>query len=107
MARPTMTVDGVGAFVGVDGFDVGVVPGDVVIEQDAVAAQDVPGHGADFAGRVAGVQFGQRGVFDRDPSLCLQLRHSGAHQLHAGNVAEHVRELVLDQLDRASGRPNC
>jgi hypothetical protein len=35
-------LNGVGALVGVNGFDVGVVPSDVVIEQDPVAAQDIP-----------------------------------------------------------------
>jgi hypothetical protein len=43
-------------------FDVGVVPGDVVIEQDPVAAQDIPSHRADPAGSVTGVQLGQRRV---------------------------------------------
>jgi hypothetical protein len=49
--------------------------------------------------RLSGVQFGQRGVLDRDPALGLQLRHSGADQLHAGDVGQRLRELVLDQLE--------
>src|SRR6476661_7412880 len=36
----------IGALVGVDGLDVRVVPGHVVIQQNPVAAQDVPGHRA-------------------------------------------------------------
>jgi hypothetical protein len=52
-------LNGVGALVGVNGFDVGVVPRDVVIEQDSVAAQDIPSHRADPAGSVTGVQLGQ------------------------------------------------
>jgi hypothetical protein len=39
-------LDRVGALVGVDGLDVGVVAGHVVVEQDAVAAEDVAGHRA-------------------------------------------------------------
>jgi hypothetical protein len=35
------------------------------------------------------------------------LRHSGADQLHAGDVAEHVRELVLDQLEPGQRAANC
>src|SRR5215203_5740812 len=39
---------GVCALVGVDGLDVGGVPRDVVLEEDAVAAEDVAGVGADL-----------------------------------------------------------
>src|SRR3954451_2656349 len=40
-------LDGVSALVGVDGFDVGVVARDVIVEQQAVAAQQVTGVGED------------------------------------------------------------
>ena len=47
MARPTM--------------DVGVVPGDVVVEQEAVAAEQVAGVGEDPSGGRGGVQLGEAG----------------------------------------------
>src|SRR5690606_38372895 len=47
-------VDLVGAFVGVDGLQVGHVPEDRVFEGDAVAAQHAPGEAGYFEG-VAGV----------------------------------------------------
>src|SRR5689334_9078298 len=42
-------LDGLGALVGVDRFDVGHVPDDVEVEQDAVAAEQVAGLGDDLA----------------------------------------------------------
>src|SRR6266508_256999 len=47
-------LDGLRAFVGVDGLDVGHVPHHVEVEQDAVPAEQVPGLGDDLAG-LAGV----------------------------------------------------
>src|SRR6516162_5039096 len=42
-------LDGLGAFVGVDRLDVGHVPHDVEVQQDAVAAEQVPRLGDDLS----------------------------------------------------------
>src|SRR6476659_5827907 len=47
-------LDGLGGFIGVYRLEVGHVPHDVVVEQDSVAAEQVPGLGDDLAG-AAGV----------------------------------------------------
>jgi hypothetical protein len=91
-------LDGVGAFVRIHGFHVGVVTSDVVVEQYAVSAEDVARHGAYSPRTRCCVELGQRGVLKPDPALGLELGHAKADQLHAGDVGHHVRELVLDEL---------
>ena len=53
VAADDQRLDGVGALVGVHDLHVGHVPGDVVLQQQAVAAEDVPGLRADPAGLAA------------------------------------------------------
>ena len=92
-------LDRVGALVGVDGLNVGVVTCDVVVQQDPVSAEDIAGHRAYPAGRCGGVQLGQGGVLQAGPPLGLELGQAHAELLHAGDVGQHVGQLVLDQLE--------
>src|SRR3712207_7398184 len=57
---PYTTLFRSGALEGVDRLHVGEVPGDVVVEQDAVATQDVPGVGHDPPGLGRVVHLRQR-----------------------------------------------
>src|SRR5664279_2159070 len=54
-------LDGFGALVGVQCLDVGHVPDDVVVQQNPVAAHQVPALGEDLAGPAGVVHLGQRG----------------------------------------------
>src|SRR5664279_5283330 len=65
-------LDGFGALVGVQCLDVGHVPDDVVVQQDPVAAQQVPALGEDLAGPAGVVHLGQRGDGVGECSLFLQ-----------------------------------
>src|SRR6516165_7091476 len=53
-------LDRLGSLVGVDGLNIGHVPDDVVLEQDAVAAQQISCLGEDFAGLLRVVQLAER-----------------------------------------------
>ena len=54
-------LDGFGALVGVQGLQVGHVPHHVEVEEDAVAAEQVPGLGDDLAGLAGVVHLGDGG----------------------------------------------
>src|SRR4051812_17257195 len=96
-------LDAVGALVGVHDLHVGHVPGDVVLQQQTVPAEDVPGLQADLAGLLRGVHLGERGHRPGEPALLLELRHPEAHQLDRGDPGEHVGQLVLDELVPGDG----
>src|SRR6266700_6167596 len=51
-------LNGLGALVGVQRLDVGHVPHDVEVEQDAVAAEEIAGLGDDLAGLAGVVHLG-------------------------------------------------
>ncbi len=54
-------LDEFGAFIGVHHFHICQVPGDMEVQQQAVAAHQVPGLVGDGAGLVGRVHFGDRG----------------------------------------------
>ena len=100
MSRPTMQgLDVLGALVGVDRLDVGHVPHDVVVEQDAVAAQQVTRLGDHLAGLEGVVHLGQRGDRVGELALLLEPADPQAVQLHRGDLGEHLHQLVLDELE--------
>src|SRR3954469_11759092 len=76
LAAEDQRLDGLGALVGVHELHVGQVAGDVVPEQQAVAAEDVPGLGADGP-RLAGVVHLGHGCHRAgQPALHLELCHA-------------------------------
>src|SRR5680860_23989 len=76
IAAHNQSLDVLGAFIGVDRLDVGHVPYHVVVEQDAVAAQQVPRFG-DHLTRLEGVvHLGQCGDRVGEFSLLFETTHA-------------------------------
>jgi hypothetical protein len=96
ISRPTIRVFiSWGALVGVDGFDVSVMPGDVFVEEYPVAAQDRPSLQHDPARGGGRVQLGRGGDRRGDLPLLLESGHAPAHHLRAGDADEHANEPFL------------
>ena len=101
VAADDQRLHGLGALVGVDDLDVALVADHVVLEQDAVAAEQVARLG-DHAARLARVvELGQAGDRVGQAAGRLQARDLHAVELHAGHLGEHLHEPVLDDLERA------
>ncbi len=77
-ASQNQGVNIVGAFVGVDGFQVGHVADDMVFIGDAVGAVHVARHSGDFQGFAAVVALYQRDVFRRAAVFVQQLADAQA-----------------------------
>jgi hypothetical protein len=73
--------------------------GDVVLQQDAVAAEDVPGVGDHPAGGAGAVHLRQRGHAVGHLPRRRQLGQPQRHELDGGELTEHLGELGLDQLE--------
>ena len=99
MARPTMVLHGLGALEGVDGLHVHHVPHDLVVEQDAVAAEHVPRLGGYHAGLAGVVHLGQPGHGGGQPAGFGQAADLQAVQLHRGQVRQHRYQPLLDDLE--------
>src|SRR3954454_5045796 len=84
------------ALVGVQRLGVGEEPDDVVVEHDAVAAEQLarPGDGLPAAG--GHVALGQRGLVVAQLVGLLQLGDPYGHAEAGGDVAEHPGQQVLD-----------
>jgi hypothetical protein len=78
-----------------------------VLEQDAVAAEQVAGVGDDLAGFAGVVELGQAGDRVGEAAGLLQAGELHAGELHAGDLGEQLHEPVLDDLNRAQRLPNC
>src|SRR5690349_12694052 len=97
VAADDQRLHGVGALVRVDRLDVAQVPGDVVVEQDAVAAEHVAGVGEDGPGPFGVVHLGQRDPGHRVLALVQELAEPELHAQHVGDVRQHPGEPVLDE----------
>src|SRR6478735_10789451 len=103
VAADEQGLDGFGAFVGVDGFDVGHVLGDTVVEQDSVAAQKISGGGGDPAGGAGVVVLGQGSLGGGQGLGGVEVGDPAAMELHRGEVGEHLGEPFLDELEPGEG----
>src|SRR5690349_4120004 len=92
---------GLGALEGMDRFHVDHVPHDLVVKQDAVAAEHVPRLGGNRAGLAGVVHLGQPGHGGGQPARLGQPSDLQAVQLHRGEVRQHRHQPLLDDLDRA------
>src|SRR6478609_1307966 len=96
-------LDGLGALVGVDGLNVRHVSDDVVVEQDSVAAQQIPGLGDHLTGAAGVVHLGDRGDGVGQCTLVLQPAQLPADQLHGADLGEHLHQPVLHDLEGDQG----
>ena len=88
-----------GAFVGIDGFGVGMETGDVGGERDAVAAHHFAGQGHGFAHHQGRLHLGQGGVLVPVDALGLLFGQPDHQGKRGGDVAEHPGQFFLDQLE--------
>ena len=86
------------SFVRDEAFHIAHMTYDVEIERDAIAAEDVARHPADFARLDAAVILGQRGHRFLQFAVVNQATKSDAIELHRRDVAKHVDEHRLDHL---------
>src|SRR5262245_38041931 len=89
------------AFIGIDSFGVSNEATDMVLEQDAVAAEQFARIADSLAAFHRGEGFRQRRMLVFHQSLVLQLAQPQHHRLAGGDVAEHAHEQVLDKLETA------
>ena len=100
IARPTIRVFiSRVPFVGVDRLGVGDEAADVVLEQDAVAAEHLAGPADGLPHPDGAWSLGQRRVLVAQQPGVLQLRDPHAHRGRRGDVGEHLDQQVLDQLE--------
>src|SRR5438046_9441824 len=88
-------LNSLGAFVGVQRLDVGHMPYDVKVEQDAVTAEQVARLGHNLAGFAGVVHLRDRGDGVGELSLLYQPAQPKAIQLHGAHVRAHPDELFL------------
>src|SRR5689334_15963475 len=98
LAPDDQRLDAVGPLEREDRLHVRVVAGDVVGEQDAVAAEDVARVADDLTrlGRV--IHLRHRGHARGQAPVGGELGQPQAQQLHRGDLGEHAAELVLHEL---------
>ena len=92
------------ALVGVDRLGVGHEAPDMVLEQDAVAAEQLARIADGLAAFDRAERLRQRRMLVLHQSLVLQLRQPQHHRLGRGDVAEHAHQQILDELE-AADRP--
>src|ERR1035438_4815340 len=90
-------LDTVGSLVGVDNFHVGEVPGNVMLDEQPVAAEDVAGVQADLAALLGVVHLGQRRHRPGEPALAMACPSDS--QAAPARVA--VRTRVASRKERA------
>src|SRR6266478_2453281 len=83
----------------VDCFRIGNEPTDVVLEQDAVPAQQFAGVADRLAALDRTERLCERGVLVLHRPLVLQLRQAQHHRLRGGDIAKHPYQQVLDKLE--------
>ena len=98
-------MDVVGAFVGIDDFQIDQVAGDPEFVGDAVAAEHVAGLAGNVEGLAAGVALDDRGQLDRRIAFFLQPAQAQAGLQSEADLGQHVRQLLLDQLVGGQGAP--
>ena len=91
-------MDVVGAFVGVDDFEVDEVAGDAVFIGDAVAAEHVAGGASDVQALAAAVALHDGGDLDRCRAFVLHAAQAQAALQAQCDFSLHVGQLFLDQL---------
>src|SRR5215475_8124737 len=93
------SLNGLGAFVGVQGLHVGHVPYDVEVEQDAVTAEQIASFGHNLASlaRVVHLRDGGDGV--GETALFDQPAKPKEVQLHRAHLCQHLDQLVLHDLE--------
>ena len=87
-----------GAFVGVDHFQVHQVTDHAELVGDAVAAEHVAGQARDIQGLAAGVALHQRGDFHGGGAVVLHAAQAQAALQAQGDFGLHVGQFFLDQL---------
>jgi hypothetical protein len=96
----------VGAIVGVDGLHICQVARDVVLEEHAVAPEDVPRVRHHLVGSLGVVHLGQGGHRDRHSPLCPELAQPEAERLHGGDVCEQIHCVLKNYESQMSFAPS-
>src|SRR6266702_8901189 len=93
------------ALVGVERLRVGEEARDLVVEGDAIAAEQLaaPRHGLAHPHRAERLR--ERRLMVLHLAFGLELRQAGHQALARSDVADHLREEALDQLERADRSP--
>ena len=71
-------LDGIRSLVCKHGLDIGMVPRNMVIQQDAIATEHFAGIGNDFTGQPGVIHFGERGHGIRHLAFLLELAETQA-----------------------------
>src|SRR5216683_6325962 len=90
----------VGALVGVEGLGIGKEAGSVVVGDDAVAAEQLAPPGDRLAHPARAECLRERCVLVSQLAVVVQLRQPRHQALAGGDVAEHLGQQVLNQLER-------
>src|ERR1017187_1843663 len=96
-------VDLPGALVGVDRLGVGDEPAHLVLQQDAVAAEQLAGITNRLAHPHRAERLGQRRVVVFRGAFLLELGEPGAQACGRGHVGEHADQQVLHELEAGDG----
>jgi len=81
-----------GSLIGIKGFYVSMVARDMPVEQKPVTAEDVTGVQDHLPRGGCGVQLGGRRLRESGLARFLQAGQPPAHELHARDVGEHLRQ---------------
>src|SRR5262245_61366103 len=98
-AADDQALHGLRPLVRVQALHVRVVTHDVALQQDAVAAQQVPRLVDDGPRRAGVVQLRERGHRAGQPPLRRQVPEPQAVELHRGQLGQHPGQAVLDDLE--------
>src|SRR5258707_10090945 len=93
------------ALIGVDCFGIGHEASDVVLEEDAVAAEQLARIADGFAAFDRAERLRERRMLVAHHTFVLKLRKTQHHRLGGCDVAKHADQQILDELESADRPP--
>src|SRR6202051_332122 len=93
------------ALVEIDRFRTGHEASDVLLEQDAVAAEQLARIADGFAAFDRAERLRKRRMLIAHHAFVLKLSETQHHRLGRGDVAKHAHEQILDKLESADRPP--
>src|SRR5215510_14473671 len=92
-----------GASVRIDCLGIGNKQRDVVVEHNAVAAENFPCPAYGLAHSIGADRFRQCRMFVTVDALVLRLRQSDDQSKRGGEVTQHPHQQILDELKSSNG----